>query len=42
MAYLVHHTLNPNETCTGGKRNPLLFDENINIDKSQHKKELRD
>ena len=38
MAYLVHHTLNRNGTYTGGKRNPLAFDENIIIDKSQHKK----
>ena len=38
MAYLVHHTLNRNGTYTGGKRNPLPFDENIITDKSQHKK----
>ena len=38
MAYLVHHTLNRNGTYTGGKLNPLLFDENIITDKSQHKK----
>ena len=38
MAYLVHHTLNRNRTYTGGKRNPLPFDENIITDKSQHKK----
>ena len=38
MAYLVHHTLNRNGTCTGGKRNPLPFDENIITDKSQHQK----
>ena len=38
MAYLVHHTLNRNGTYTGGKRNPLLFDENIITDQSQHKK----
>ena len=37
MAYLVHHTLNRNGTYTGGKRNPLPFDENIITDKSQHK-----
>ena len=36
--YLVHHTLNRNGTYTGGKRNPLPFDENIITDKSQHKK----
>ena len=28
MAYLVHHTLNPNGTYHGGKRNPLPFNEN--------------
>ena len=38
MAHLVHHTLNRNGTYTGGKRNPLPFDENIITDKSQHKK----
>ena len=38
MAYLVHHTLNRNETYTGVKRNALPFDENIITDKSQHKK----
>ena len=38
MAYLVHHTLNRNGTYTGGKRNPLPFDENIITDKSQHKR----
>ena len=38
MVYLVHHTLNRNGTYTGGKRNPLPFDENIITDKSQHKK----
>ena len=38
MAYLVHHTLNRNWTYTGGKPNPLPFDENITTDKSQHKK----
>ena len=38
MAYLVHHTLNRNRTYTGGKQNPLPFDENIITDKSQHKK----
>ena len=38
IAYLVDHTLNRNGTYTGGKRNPLPFDENIFTDKSQHKK----
>ena len=38
MAYLVHHTSNRNGTYTGGKRNPLPFDENIITDKSQNKK----
>ena len=38
MAFLAHHTLNRNGTYTGGKRNPLHFDENIITDKSQHKK----
>ena len=38
MAYLVHHTLNRNETYTGGKRNPLPFDDKSLTDKSQHKK----
>ena len=37
MAYLILHTLNRNGTFTGGKRNPLPFDENIINDKSQHK-----
>ena len=41
MAYLFNHTLNRNGTYTGGKRNPLPFDENIITDKSQQK-ELRD
>ena len=38
MAYLVHHTLNQNGTFSGGKRNPLPFDENIIADELQHKK----
>ena len=38
MAYLVYITLNRNGAYTGGKRNPLLFDENIITDKLQHKK----
>ena len=38
MAYLVHHILNQNGTYTGGKRNPLPFDENIITDKLLHKK----
>ena len=38
MAYVVLHTLNRNGTYTGGKRNPLPFDENIITDQSQHKK----
>ena len=37
MTYLVHHTLNRNGTYTGGKRNPLPFDENIITDKSHQK-----
>ena len=41
MAYLVHHTLNRNGTYTGGKQNPLSFDENIITDKQQHKKDAR-
>ena len=41
MRYLVHHTLNRNGTYTGGKRNPLPFDENIITDKSQHKRTQR-
>ena len=35
-AYLVHHTFNQIGAYTGGKRNPLSFDENIITDKSQH------
>ena len=38
MAYLVHHTLNWKGTYTGGKGNPLSFDDNIITEKSQHKK----
>ena len=41
MAYLVHHTLNRNGTSTGGKRNPLRFEENIITDKSQHRRTQR-
>ena len=37
MVYLVHHTLNRNRTYTGGKRNPLPFDQKSLTDKSKHK-----
>ena len=35
---IVHHTLNRNGTYTGGKRNPLHFDEKSLTDESQHKR----
>ena len=38
MAYLVHHTLNRNGMYTGGKPNPVPFDEKSLTDKSQCKK----
>ena len=38
MTYLVRHTLNRNGIYTGGKLNPVLFDEKSPTDKSQHKK----
>ena len=38
MAYLVHHTLNRNGLYTGGKPNPIPFDEKSLTDKSQCKK----
>ena len=38
MAYLVHHTLNRNETYTDGKRNTLPIHGKRLTDKSQYKK----
>ena len=38
MAYLVHHTLNRNGTCTGGKRNPLPIHGKSPTDESQYRK----
>ena len=38
MAYLVHHALNRNGIYTGGKPNPVPFDEKNLTDKSQCKK----
>ena len=39
MAYLVQHTLNRNGIYTGGKPNPVSFDEKSLIDKSQCNKD---
>ena len=38
MAYLIHHTLNRNGIYTGGKPNPIPFDEKSLTEKSQCKK----
>ena len=38
MAYLVQHTLNRNETYTGGKQNPLPIHGKSPTDKSKYKK----